>query len=76
MYNSCTTKIVKAEKKHSATGKIEFHQYEATYIDLKPSTANINYVQSCVQKMWGLEYTVVSNDGLQICDSSATRGKK
>ena len=43
-------------------------------MDLKPSTANVLHVQSGVQKKWGDDYVIVSNDGLRICDSSATRG--
>ena len=65
---------MKAEKKVLTGGKIEFHSLEVTYVDLKPSTANVLYVQSCVQKKWGDDYVIVSNDGLRICDSSATRG--
>ena len=75
MYNACTTKIMRADKKISAGGKIEFIAHEATYVELKPSTANVTYIQSQIQKIWGNEYIVVSNDGLQIHDSPATRGK-
>ena len=45
------------------------------YVDLKASTANITYVQSFVQDLWGPQYIVVSNDGLPISDTTATRGK-
>ena len=72
MYNACTTKIMRADKKISAGGKIE---HEVIYVELKPSTANLTYIQSQIQKIWGNEYIVVSNDGLQIHDSPATRGK-
>lgn len=75
MYNNCTIKVVRAKKEVNAGGKIEFLPYEATYLELKPSTANASYIQSQVQKIWGAEYSIVSNDGLEIADTSATRGK-
>ena len=75
MYNSCTMKVVRVEKKITVGGKIEFLAHEATYVELKPSTANASYIQSHVQKIWGAEYVIVSNDGLQIVDTSATRGR-
>ena len=75
MYNGCTVKVVRARKEICSGGKIEFFPYEATYLDLKPSTANACYIQSEVQKIWGADYVIVSNDGLEIVDTSATRGR-
>ena len=72
-YNSCTTKVVKAEKR-VVSGKVEFTALEVAYIDLNPATATILHVETCVQQKWGEDFVVVSNDGLRICDSSATRG--
>lgn len=72
-YNLCTTKIVKAEKKMSG-GKVEFIAQEATYVELKPATANVKYILNYIQKIWGPDYIIVSNDGLQIHDCPATKG--
>ena len=58
MYNSCTTKVVRTEKKITVGEKIEFLAHEATYVELKPFTANASYIQSHVQKMWGSEYVI------------------
>lgn len=74
-FNACTTKVVKAEKKVGSGGKIEFLTQEAVYVELKPSTANATYVQNYIQSMWGSDYIIVSNDGLQIKDCAATRGE-
>ena len=71
---NCTIKVVQAEKNITPTGKLEFISIDKMYIDLTPSIANIDYVQSEVQSNWGEEYVVVSNDGLKISDSAATRG--
>lgn len=45
MYNVCTTKVVRAEKRVGAGGKVEFMAHEAAYVELKPSTANATYIQ-------------------------------
>ncbi len=74
MYNCCTIKVVRAKKEISTGGKIEFYPYEATYLDLKPSTANASFIRSEIQKIWGAEYIIVSNYGLEIVDTSATKG--
>ncbi len=31
-------------------------------------------IRSEIQKIWGAEYIIVSNDGLEIVDTSATKG--
>ena len=69
----CITKVMKAEKRLHG-GKVEFSPLEVAHVELKPSTANVLYIQSYIQKKWGEDYTIVGNDGLKICDSSATRG--
>ena len=74
IYNACTTKVVRADKKIGQGGKIEFIPHEVAYVELKPSTATVTYIQAYIQKMWGADYKIVSNDGLQIWDSAATRG--
>lgn len=55
-------------------GKIEFLQELSTYIDLTPANANVMYIEGEIQKRWGVEYILVTNDGLRLSDSSATRG--
>lgn len=72
-YSMCVTKVTKAEK-HLSGGKVEFSALEVIYVELKPSTANVLYIQSYIQKKWGEDYVIVGNDGVKICDSSATRG--
>ncbi len=72
---NCVVKVVQAEKKLTSTGKLEFTCIDQMYIDVTPLTANIEYIQSELQAKWGTDYFVVSNDGLRIGDSAATRGK-
>jgi len=46
-----------------------------TYLELTETTATIAHVCEQVQKQWGSEYTVVSNEGLEIEDCLATQSK-
>ena len=74
---SCSVTVLKAEMiVDPLSGKVEFKTLEKGYVDMKSSTANITYLQSCIKKMWGEEYSVVSNDGLPIVDNQASRGKR
>jgi len=71
---ACRVRIFRAEKKYLGGGKVEFNTNEVVYVDLKHSTANVSYVQSFIQDLWGPQYFVVSNDGLPISDTAVTRG--
>lgn len=41
------------------------------YIEVTDSTVNVYRVTEGIKKQWGLEYIVVTNDGLEIDDISA-----
>lgn len=73
-YNSYNIKIVKADKFISESGKTDFAPIESMFIEVTSSNANIGNISSCVKKKWGDDYNVVTKDGLEICDSTATRG--
>ena len=46
------------------------------YMDITDTTANIDYTLTIiVQRRWGEEFTLVTNDGLELLDSLGTRGK-
>ncbi len=49
-YNACTTKVVRADKKIGQGGKVGFMPHEVAYVELKPSTATVTYIQTYVQK--------------------------
>ena len=57
-----------------AKGKVAFQPVNQTYIDLVESTANVEYILTLVQRRWGEDYIIVTNDGLQLEDSPATQG--
>ena len=67
-------KVVKAEMTKHAKGKVAFQPVNQTYIDLVESTANVEYILTLVQRRWGEDYIIVTNDGLQLEDSPATQG--
>ena len=65
---------MKLSKKVSA-GNPEFDSLSQMYVDLTEITANITHVTEIVRNQWGTEYTVVSAEGIEIADSTATQGE-
>ena len=59
---------------HKENKKVEFHKLGQVFIDVTEGTANINYISSVVQQKFGIDYVVVTADGLRIEDSSGTQG--
>ena len=73
-----TIKVVKAKMKLSkrgSTGNPEFDSPSQMYVELTEATANITHVTELVRNQWGTEYTVVSAEGIEMADSTATQGK-
>lgn len=73
-----TVKVVKANMKLSkkgSAGNPEFDSLSQMYVDLTEITANITHVTEIVRNQWGTEYTVVSAEGIEIADSTATQGE-
>ena len=52
--------------------KPEFQCLRQLYTDKMESTANIDYILTVVQRRWGEDYTLVTNDGLKLLDSPGT----
>ena len=73
--SSYNVKVARAEKHSSDSGRVEFTTFENMYVEINASTANIAHVTSCVQKKWGKNFIIVSKDGLEIGDCSATQGR-
>ena len=70
---SVTVKIIQA-KMSKIKGKPEFNNISLEYVEVTEATANVNYLSNTVQNKWGNDYILVSSDGLQLEDSSATQG--
>ena len=70
----CNVKIVQAEMSVDEFRKPAFNKLGQVFIDLSETTANINYVSSVVQQKFGIDYIVVTADGLKVDDSSGTQG--
>lgn len=68
-----TLKVVKASLLKYERGKPMFQPLTQMFLDLTDATANPEYIQATISSQWGPEYTIVSNDGLEIEDSPATR---
>ena len=58
------------------TGKrFTFEKGEVTYVEIRESSANIDYVSREIQLLWGDEYRITTSDGMEVKDCSGTRGK-
>ena len=68
-------KIVQARVIKSHGKKPEAQCLRQLYMDITDTTANIDYTLTIVQRRWGEEFTLVTNDGLEFLDSLGTRGK-
>jgi len=67
-------KIIQARMIKSRGKKPEFHSLSQLYTDIGESTANVDYILTVVQRRWGEDYTLVTSDGLELHESSGTRG--
>ena len=67
-------KIVKATLSSNNSNKPEFTPLEVAYVQISSGTANIQYINDEVQRKWGSNFILVSNDGLPIVDTQGTRG--
>ena len=60
--------------KHNLSGKAEFTFIAQIFVDVTDATAHVDYITSEVNKKWGQEHDLVTNDGLVIVDCSDTQG--
>ena len=60
---------------HTCMGKSKptFQPLGQMYVDLNDFNANLQYIHGCVLNQWGDEYTIATNDGLELEDSPATQ---
>ena len=62
-------------KPASGCRKPEFNAIGQTHIDLVDATANVEFVTGTIQKRWGTDFVLVTNDGLELEDVPATQGQ-
>ena len=67
-------KIIRASMISTTGRAANFKILGQTFLEIVDSTANLEYVEAIVQKRWGSEYVIVTNDGLKLEDSPATQG--
>ena len=70
---SYNLKIIRASM--TMTGRTAHFQHLRQTLEMVDSTANLEYVVTLVQKRWGPEYVIVTNDGLKLEESPATQGR-
>ena len=72
--NKTKLKIVAAHLSYSSNGKPSFESQDALFVDIDEANANSTSLTQIVQEEFGVNYIIVSSDGLVIKDSPATRG--
>ena len=72
---SYNLKIVKAIMKKAASRRVTFDPIHQMYLEIRESTANVNYVTMAVMKKWWKGYLLVTTDGLSLKDTDGTCGK-
>ena len=56
-------KVVQASVSKAANGKLEFQKKGQAFVNVNEKTANVHYITSVIQKKWGEEYVLVTDDG-------------
>lgn len=72
--NKSKLKIVRANLRYAGNGKPTFESIDVFYVDIDEATSNVPSLLKAVQEEYGDNYVLLTNDGLMIKDSPATRG--
>ena len=71
---SVSVKIVQSRLSFTESGKPTFEKIGQMFIDVGEGTATVPYIQSTMRAEFGSNYTLVTNDGLELHDSAGTQG--
>lgn len=71
---SVSVKVVQSSISKLSSGKLDFEKLGQTFVEVNESTANVDFITTCVQRKWGYDYVLVTNDGLRVEDSAGTQG--
>lgn len=67
-------KIVRALLSYANNGRPNFNNVDVIFVDVHEDNADAPSMLRAVQEQFGPDYTIVSNDGLEIKDGPGTRG--
>ena len=54
--------------------KVNFKPVHQTFIELVETTANVDHILGVVQRKWGTNFILVTQDGLKLEDAPGTQG--
>ena len=54
--------------------KVDFKPVHQTFIELVETTANVDHILGVVQRKWGTNFVLVTQDGLKLEDAPGTQG--
>ena len=67
-------KIVRARLSYAQNGRPVFQNIDVIFVDVTEENADARSIIRAVQEQFGANYTIVSNNGLEIKDGPGTRG--
>ena len=74
--SSINVKIIQGTiTKKSSSGRPDVKHISQTFVDVNESTANVIYLSHVIKQLWGLDYILITADGMRIEDSSGTNGE-
>ena len=71
---SVSVKVVQSSISKLSSGKLDFEKLGQTFVKVNESTANVDFITTCIQRRWGYDYVLVTNDNLRVEDSAGTQG--
>ena len=49
-----------------SSGKLDFEKLGQTFVEVNESMANVDFITTCIQRKWGYDYVLVTNDSLRV----------
>ena len=58
---SVSVKVVQSSISKLSSGKLDFEKLGQTFIEVNESTANVDFITTCIQRKWGYDYIAARN---------------
>ena len=71
---SVSVKVIQAQLSFNMSGKTTFEKLDQVFIEIGERTVNVAYILSVARAEFGANHTLVTNDGLELQDSTGTQG--
>ena len=71
---SVSVKVIQAHLSFNMSGKPTFEKLGQVFIEIGEGTVNVAYILSVARAEFGANHTLVTNNGLELQDSTGTQG--